>query len=137
LNIRRICTILLLLSVQGAAYGESPNDILKRYELSAREENKKFKGFTASDGQDLYFRKGQTSKGELSCSTCHTPDPKAPGRTRANKIIEPLAPVANSMRFTDFRNVEKWFMRNCDDVFHRSCTTQEKGDFITYLFSIQ
>lgn len=137
MNLRRLCAILLLSIIQGAAYAESSSDILKRYELFAREENKQFTGFSSSVGQELYFRKGQTSKGEMSCATCHTPDPKAPGRTRANKEIGPMAPVANAMRFTDFRNVEKWFIRNCDDVFRRSCTAQEKGDFITYLISIK
>lgn len=119
------------------AHAESPGVILKQYEQLARSADKEFSGFSATRGKELYFRKEQSAKGEISCSTCHTTNPKAMGRTRANKDIEPLAPSANQKRFTDLKHVEKWFLRNCDDVLRRPCLTQEKGDFITYLLSIK
>ena len=72
-----------------------------------------------------------------SCATCHTANPKNAGKTRAGKLVEPLAPGANPQRFTDAAKTEKWFGRNCRDVLERACTAQEKGDFITYLQSIK
>ncbi|MBU2284174.1 MAG: DUF1924 domain-containing protein, partial [Gammaproteobacteria bacterium] len=47
------------------------------------------------------------------------------------------APATNPERFTNLKKVEKWFRRNCDDVFARECTAQEKGDFISWIDSIQ
>jgi hypothetical protein len=48
-----------------------------------------------------------------------------------------MAPSANPQRFTDAAKVEKWFKRNCNDVLRRSCTAEEKGDFIAYMLSIK
>lgn len=73
----------------------------------------------------------------VSCASCHTADPKQPGRTRVGKRIEPLAPIANAERFTDAAKVEKWFRRNCNDVLQRACTAQEKGDFIAWLSQVR
>lgn len=119
------------------ALAASPDEILQGYEREASKGDTAFKGFSAARGQQLYSRKQTTKKGEISCSSCHTPDPRKVGLTRANKNIEPLAPVANAKRFTDLKQVEKWFTRNCDDVLQRACTAQEKGDFLTYLLSIK
>lgn len=71
-----------------------------------------------------------------SCTTCHGKDPRQTGRTRAGKVIDPMAVSANPERFTDPKFVEKWFTRNCDTVLGRSCTAAEKGDFIAYLSSL-
>jgi hypothetical protein len=73
----------------------------------------------------------------VSCATCHTADPRNQGKTRANKVIEPMAPNVNPKRFTDRAKVEKWFGRNCRDVLERACTAQEKGDYVAYMLSIQ
>jgi hypothetical protein len=56
---------------------------------------------------------------------------------KTNKAIEPMAPSVNPKRFSDPANVEKWFRRNCNDALGRACTTQDKGDFITYLLSVK
>jgi hypothetical protein len=74
---------------------------------------------------------------KVSCSTCHTSDPRNQGKTRANKVIEAMAPSVNPQRFTDVAKVEKWFGRNCKDVLERTCTSQEKGDYMQYLLSIK
>ncbi len=73
----------------------------------------------------------------MSCATCHTADPRQQGKTRANKIIEPMAARLNAERFTDPAKVEKWFGRNCKDVLERACTSQEKGDYIQYLVNLK
>ena len=70
---------------------------------------------------------------QVSCASCHTANPKQPGRTRIGKRIEPLAPTTNPERFTDPAKVEKWFRRNCMDVLKRECSAQEKGDLIAWL----
>ncbi len=92
-----------------------------------------FSGFSAERGAALFRTKGK----DWSCSTCHTTDPRKPGRhTVTGKTIQPMAPVSNPNRLTDPAKVEKWFKRNCRDVFDRECTAQEKGDVITWLRSL-
>lgn len=71
-----------------------------------------------------------------SCTTCHLSDPKAAGRTRVGKAIEPMAVSVVPTRFTDPAKVEKWFGRNCNSVLGRDCTAQEKLDILTWLNSL-
>lgn len=73
----------------------------------------------------------------MSCTTCHTSDPRQTGKTRAHKPILPLAPAVNEKRLSDRAYVEKWFERNCRDVLSRACTPMEKADFIAYLISVK
>ena len=54
-----------------------------------------------------------------------------------SKIIKPLAPSANSDRFTAQSKVEKWFKRNCNDVLGRECSNQEKADVLSWLLTIR
>jgi cytochrome c peroxidase len=122
-------TILLLAPLSAAA--ETPQQILAKYQQQAG-------GASAARGEKLFFAKVTNSKGEsVSCTTCHTDNPKAIGKTRANKAIDPLAPVANRERFTDPAKVEKWFKRNCRDVLERECTVQEKADFVAFMISVK
>lgn len=110
------------------------NPILETYRAQAKQENAAFKDFTVAAGQKLYSTKGA----ELSCASCHTDSPKAEGKhVKTNKLIAPMAPSVNPKRFSDAANVEKWFKRNCNDVLSRTCTTQEKGDFMTYVLSVK
>lgn len=95
--------------------------------------------FSAEQGRKLYNARSVHSqtKEERSCVTCHTANPASAGKTTAGKVIEPLSPAANPGRFTDPKKVEKWFKRNCEWVFERECTPKEKGDFITYMRSLE
>ena len=107
-------------------------DPLPALEQSARAAGK-FSGFSAERGAAFFRTKGS----DWSCTTCHMPDPRQPGRhTVTGKAIEPMAPAVNPRRFTDVAKVEKWFKRNCKDVLDRECTAREKGDVITYLRSL-
>jgi len=91
--------------------------------------------FSAAAGEKLYKTVGPN---QLSCASCHTDSPKGVGKhAKTNKPIDPLAPSANPKRFTDAAQVEKWFKRNCNDALARACTTQEKGDFMTYVLSVK
>lgn len=91
--------------------------------------------FSADAGHKLYNTVGPN---QLSCASCHTDSPKNVGKhAKTNKVIDPMAPSVNPKRFTDLAQVEKWFKRNCNDALGRACTTQEKGDFITYVSSVK
>jgi hypothetical protein len=126
----------LLFSIN--AFATTPQELLKQYEVQAKQENATFAGFSADRGASFYRTERTHSNGKkVSCSTCHTSDPRQQGKTRANKVIEPLAPSVNPQRFTDAAKVEKWFGRNCKDVLERACTAQEKGDYIQYLMSVK
>lgn len=126
----------LLFSVHALA--ATPQELLKQYEVQAKQENAAFAGFSAERGASFFKAERTHSDGQkVSCATCHTSDPRNNGKTRANKVIEPMATVANPERFTDSAKVEKWFGRNCKDVLERTCTAQEKGDYIQYLMRVK
>jgi hypothetical protein len=117
---------------------EANEAILGEMAVAAKKEDSSFKDFSAQRGEKLFRLERKHSKGEsVSCMTCHTDNPKAMGKTRANKEIDPIAVVANSKRFTDMAKVEKWFGRNCKDVLERNCTALEKGDFVKFMMSVK
>ncbi len=123
---------IALLLAFGSAAAAGPRDaIIASYAASAGEP------LSAERGEALFTGKHAGGKPDTpSCTTCHTGNLKAPGKTRAGKVIEPMAVSANPKRFTDPAFVEKWFGRNCDSVLGRACTAAEKGDFIAYLSSL-
>ncbi|MDP1659049.1 MAG: DUF1924 domain-containing protein [Methylotenera sp.] len=126
----------LLFSING--FAAAPQELLKQYEGQAKQENAAFAGFSANRGASFFRAERLHSDGKkVSCATCHTADPRNQGKTRANKVIEAMAPSVNPQRFTDAAKVEKWFGRNCKDVLERTCTSQEKGDYIQYLLSVK
>lgn len=107
----------------------SANAILDGYQVEAKGT------FSAVAGEKLYKTVGPK---QLSCASCHTDSPKSMGKhAKTNKAIDPLAPSVNPQRFTDAAQVEKWFKRNCNDALGRACTTQEKGDFVSYMLSVK
>jgi hypothetical protein len=120
------------------AYAATHQELLKQYEVVAKLENPSFSGFSADRGASFFRTEHIHSDGKkVSCSTCHTSDPRNQGKTRANKVIEPMATIVNPQRFTDEVKVEKWFGRNCKDVLERNCSAQEKGDYIQYLVNVR
>ncbi len=132
LTTRIIAFAALLPLVALNAEAASPNTMLAMYQDQSGTQG------SASRGEKFFFAKRAHSNGEtVSCTTCHTENPKATGKTRANKLIEPIAPVANKERFTDPAKIEKWFKRNCKDVLERACTEQEKADFIAFMLSVK
>lgn len=127
-------TMLALMSASVAA-ADTPASLMAGYAATAGISPQ---GFLAERGATLYRSEHPGRAGtSVSCASCHTANPKQPGRTRVNKRIEPLAPAANPQRFTDAAKVEKWFRRNCQDVLQRECSAQEKGDFIAWLSQIK
>ncbi len=110
------------------------NSVLDGYRVAAQQESPGFKEFSAARGETLY----RSKVGDGACAMCHGASPREAGKhATTGKSILPMAPAANPARFTDAAKVEKWFKRNCNDVLKRACTATEKGDFITYMFSIK
>jgi cytochrome b len=129
--------LALLLGLPPRAHAASPvpAELLRAYEAAARRENPAFGGFSAEAGRRIYLAEHAAGGERVSCSSCHTPDPRRRGLTPAGKVVEPLAPAANPDRLTDPRDVEKWFKRNCKQVMGRECTAEEKGHFVTFLLA--
>lgn len=119
-----------------AESGDSQKPLLNFYAAQAKVADPAFSGFSAERGQLLFKSKFTGGKPEMSsCTVCHTTDPKKIGQTRAGKDIEPMAVSVNPKRYTDQERAEKWFGRNCRNVFGRECTSTEKGDFITFMLT--
>ncbi len=91
--------------------------------------------FDAAVGAAFWQQKhGSADPAGRSCATCHTADPRQPGRHAVTgKTIDALAPSVNRQRLTDRRDIEKWLMRNCKWTLGRECTLQEKGNVLTFL----
>lgn len=129
-----ICTAGLLL-IEPALAATSPQDLLSSYAQEVKAKNSNFQGFSAKRGE-VFFKENHGQ--DWSCASCHTENPANAGsHAVTHKVIQPLAPAVNAERFTDPSKVDKWFKRNCNDVLKRECTTQEKGDVITYLLTIK
>ena len=119
----------LLLFTWLHAVAATPTDLLLAYTAQSGQPANAAKGdvfFKASHGQ------------EWQCTSCHGKSPLVGGRhASTDKAIEPLAPAANSKRFTDSAKVEKWFRRNCKDVLARECTAAEKADVLAWLITLR
>jgi hypothetical protein len=136
-KVMQIGMAVFLLASAGSAAAATPASMMADYESQAKQKDAGFKGFSADRGRAFYAKEWPTPDGPESCSSCHTKDPRAEGKTRVNKVIKPMAPSANSARFTDPAKTEKWFRRNCGDVLGRECSPQEKGDLISYLLTLK
>jgi hypothetical protein len=102
--------------------------------------NYKAEGVTKFDAEKAKKDWNKEVKGEdgdmISCNTCHGKDLSKSGQHhKTKKVIEPMSVKVNAERFTDEKKIEKWFKRNCKDVWSRECTAQEKGDFLTFLLA--
>ena len=133
----RLTALVLIVSaiaVGGDVFAALPSEIQQSLEREARQSTPGFTAFSARRGEQFFNARHGT---DWSCATCHTSDPRQPGRhATTGKPIAPLAPAANPDRFTSPARVEKWFGRNCNDVLHRPCSAAEKGDVLTWLLSL-
>lgn len=92
--------------------------------------------FSAASGKVFWDKIYPAKDGgkERQCNACHGSDLSKSGKhVKTGKLIELLAPSANSQRFTEEKKIEKWFKRNCKWTLERECTAQEKGDLLKYL----
>jgi hypothetical protein len=133
---RLLTSLLLALALAPVAGMANParDAILAALAAEAKQAAPGFAGFSASRGATLWQADHAGGRPETpSCTTCHTKDPTAEGRTRAGKTIAPMAVSRTPDRFTDAAKVAKWFIRNCSSVLGRTCSPAEKGDIISYL----
>jgi len=129
-SILSVVGIVLIFSAPALA-GSSQDNIMNHYKNLAGG-----KSFSAKRGEAFFRAKHAGGKPATpSCTSCHTSSPKKPGKTRVNKVIEPMALSRTPDRFSDLKKVEKWFGRNCRSVLGRECTPQEKGDFLAFMTS--
>ncbi len=93
---------------------------------------------TADAGRAFYTKKYTRKGKEESCSSCHTDNPANKGKhSETGKPIQPLSPAVNGKRFADLQKVESKFKKHCNDIIGRDCSPQEKGDYITYLLTVE
>lgn len=86
----------------------------------------------AQRGRELWY----STNGERSCTNCHGELPASAGKhVKTGKLIEPMAPSVNPERYRSAKQIEKWFLRNCNWTFGRECSMQEKADILTWLAS--
>jgi len=134
--LKRLFLIFLCLPfiVPVAVANPARDAILAAFAAEAKKADPAFTDFSAERGAKLWNSTHTEGKIETpSCTTCHTKDATAEGKTRALKPIAPMAVSKTPDRFTDPEKVDKWFTRNCNSVLGRACTPAEKGDVITYL----
>lgn len=108
-------------------------------ELQAEYQASGASNFSAEAGKTLWHQEFTDAKSgqKRSCTTCHTDDLTQPGKhAKTGKVIDPMAPSANSKRFTDIKKINKWFKRNCKWTLDRECTAQEKGDILAFIKSL-
>jgi len=117
------------------AHSASPVDtIINSLAAITKQNDANFKGFSSKRGQRLYMSTNTGGKPATpSCTTCHSTSPVNAGKTRAGKLIEPMALSKTPNRFSDPKKVAKWFRRNCKSVLGRECSAVEKGDYLTFL----
>ncbi len=131
-------TLTALLMTQLPVQADPVRDsILAGFATQAKAEDAAFTAFSAERGKRLFMEQHAGGKPKTpACTSCHGKDPRANGKTRAGKLIKPIAVSKNPARFTKKKKVAKWFRRNCKSVLGRECSAVEKGDFITYMQSL-
>jgi hypothetical protein len=134
-RMKNICALMVLLGgllMAGAATATPASD-----KLFAKYKTEGTGKFNAEQGKKNWTKEAISGGGEMmSCTKCHGDDLTKDGKHyKTGKLIKPMAPSANAERFTDAKKIEKWFKRNCNDVWSRECTAQEKGDILKFLLS--
>ena len=137
---RRLALVLasaaMLVTAAPPVSAQSPRALLAKFEAQARKAGTWPGGFSSARGKALFLaRHGGGKPDTPSCTSCHTGNPAKAGRTRAGKIIQPMALSKTPDRFSDPKKVAKWFRRNCRSVLGRECTPLEKGDFLTFMIN--
>ncbi len=92
--------------------------------------------FSAESGKNLWSQKFTSKRAPVAraCTSCHTANLTDSGKhVRTKKTIDPLAPSVNPESLSDTKKIRKWLKRNCKWTLGRECTSQEKGDILTYL----
>ncbi|WP_374468044.1 DUF1924 domain-containing protein [Ferrovibrio sp.] len=133
---RALAGAVIILPLAALAAGNTERAaILADYVAKARVADPGFAGFSAPRGEALF--RGSFTGGDArtpSCMSCHTADPRQPGRNaKTGRPIDPVAVSADPRRYTDAAQVDKHFTRDCKSVLGRDCTPLERGDYITFM----
>ncbi len=130
MNIKAILLLSSLMIATPAAWATPATDA-----LFAQYKSEGASNFDAEQGKKAWAKEVKNEEGDVqSCSTCHGTDLTKSGKhAKTKKVIGPMAPSVNAERYTDEKKIEKWFKRNCKEVWGRECTPQEKGNFLKYL----
>jgi Domain of unknown function (DUF1924) len=121
---------LAALVLSPAAGAETPAELLAAYVKQA--------GVPASPERGQKFFNTDFGRDFKGCAECHGTVPTRPGKDAVSeKVIAPMAPAANSRRFTDTSKVEQAFRTNCKDVVGRECTAAEKADLLSWLLTLK
>jgi len=140
-----VALLLFALGPVSLSFGFTPKSPLvesfqKGLATKAKKADPGFTGFSADRGKAFYSLKHGDHKKKpetRSCETCHTSDPMNSSKhIITGKKIKPLSPLVYRKRFTKVKKIKKWFRRNCKWTLKRSCTAQEQGDFIEYIYSL-
>jgi cytochrome b len=129
----RAVMVLFPIAAAEAAGGATPAALLRAYEDEARRADAAFARGDATKGRALFVTEVAREGARRSCATCHTADPRKPGKSTVGEEIPPLSPLANPDGFTDRKHADKWFDRNCKQVLGRVCTPAEKSNLLAYL----
>ena len=125
-----------MLGLATASLAGPREDLVAQYAAAAKAAAPAFAGLSTARGQALHQQKSGAGKADTpSCTSCHSNDPRAAGRTPAGKAIDAVAASVSPTRYTDPAKVEKWFKRNCNEVLGRECSAVEKGDWLSYMLS--
>jgi hypothetical protein len=126
------CVPLAAAAVGGA---DKRAAILADYAAKARASDPSFTVFSAARGETLFRTSWAGGDARTpSCVSCHTADPKRPGRNaKTGRPIDPVAVSTNPARYTDAKEVNRHFARDCKSVLGRDCTARERGDYITFM----
>jgi hypothetical protein len=127
---------IVLLACAALVHAGPREDQLAAYAAEAKAADPAFAGFSAARGEAFHRASPASGNADTpSCTSCHGIDPRAAGKTRTGKPIDPMAVSATPDRYTDPAKVEKWFRRNCRQVLGRECSAQEKGDWLSWVLS--
>lgn len=126
--IRPLLCILLMTSAM--AHGSPASDKLLQ---ELREQGAG--PFTAQAGQVIWTTAYDSANGQpRACTDCHGTNLRQAGEhLRTGKTIDPMDPMVNPERLTDYKKINKWLLRNCKWTLGRECSPQEQGDLLTFI----
>jgi hypothetical protein len=137
-NLNIVLAVLLsITAISAQASIANAEKMVTIYSAIAKHDNASYAGPTAADGKLFFNKKMKLANGkEAACASCHTANPADNGKnTETGKSIDPLSPVINAKRFSDFEKVEDKFTKHCNDILGKDCTPEEKASYITYVLT--
>ncbi len=121
--------VLILTAAAAAAWSPAVGGLMSEYRSAGATDP------LAARGKAAWSKEYPNAEGGVrSCASCHGSDVRQAGKhATTGERIAPLSPQVQPDRLTEAAEIEKWFGRNCKWTMARSCTPQEKADFLAYL----